>query len=106
MKEPTGERVIFGGITQREELLKKSTGWNNGLSQDYDKKLGTWFADKPGAKQELREQFQQPVYYLTDDEIKTILMAHGFKISEGLTDLKPYVYIAVRDVLAAQKAKT
>ena len=30
------------------------TGWDNGLSQDYDKKLGAWFSEKPNAKQELR----------------------------------------------------
>ena len=30
------------------------TGWNNGLLQDYDKKLGAWFSEKPNAKEELR----------------------------------------------------
>lgn len=30
------------------------TGWDNGLSQDYDKKLGAWFSEKPNAKEELR----------------------------------------------------
>ena len=33
------------------------TGWDNGLSQDYDKNLGRWFADRPGARQQLRETF-------------------------------------------------
>lgn len=30
------------------------TGWDNGLSQDYNKKLGAWFSEKPNAKEELR----------------------------------------------------
>ena len=36
------------------------TGWDNGLSQDYDKKLGAWFSEKPNAKQELRDVLAQP----------------------------------------------
>lgn len=39
---------------------------------------------------------------LSNAEIRDILMAHGFKIHEEVTDLKPYVYEAVREVLAAQ----
>lgn len=35
----------------------KHTGWDNGLSQDYNAKLGTWFADRLGARQQLREDF-------------------------------------------------
>ena len=31
-----------------------STGWSNGLSQDYNEGLGRWFADRLGARQELR----------------------------------------------------
>ena len=30
------------------------TGWDNGLSQDYNKELGAWFSEKPNAKEELR----------------------------------------------------
>jgi hypothetical protein len=33
------------------------TGWDNGLSQDYDRKLGTWFADRLGAREQLRRDF-------------------------------------------------
>lgn len=33
------------------------TGWNDGLCQDYDRKLGAWFANRPGARQQLRETF-------------------------------------------------
>jgi hypothetical protein len=39
---------------------EKVTGWNDGLSQDYDAKLGRWFADRPGAKQQLRETLASP----------------------------------------------
>jgi len=34
------------------------TGWSNGLSQDYNGKLGTWFADRLGAKQQLRNDME------------------------------------------------
>lgn len=34
---------------------QKVTGWDNGLSQDYNSKLGQWFANRPGALQQLRE---------------------------------------------------
>ena len=37
---------------------KKPTGWNNGLNQDYDKKLGRWFAERPGARQQLKETLE------------------------------------------------
>jgi len=77
-------------------MNENSTGWNNGLSQDYDKKLGTWFADKPGAKQELREKFQQPIADLTDAEIRKIQSLHP-------TENDPMTF--ARAILAAQKAK-
>lgn len=51
-------------ITAIKEALAQPmdhiTGWDNGLSQDYDKKLGAWFSEQPNAKQELREALAQP----------------------------------------------
>lgn len=41
---------------------------------------------------------------VTDDDIRTIFLAHGFTIKEGQTDLKPYVYSAARALLAAHAA--
>lgn len=38
---------------------------------------------------------------LTDHAIREIMLANGFTIKEGLDDLKPYVYQAVRAVLKA-----
>ena len=38
--------------------MTKPTGWDTGLSQDYDRKLGAWFADRLGAKQQLREDVE------------------------------------------------
>jgi hypothetical protein len=35
----------------------EATGWSDGLSQDYNGKLGAWFADRPGAMRQVREQF-------------------------------------------------
>lgn len=34
------------------------TGWDNGLSQDYCKGLGQWLANRPGARQQLREMLE------------------------------------------------
>jgi len=56
---------------------------------------------------------------LTNEQIKVIMMRHGFTIKEGMDDLKHYVYAAaraieqaaideavtVRDSLAVQNAK-
>jgi hypothetical protein len=35
------------------------SGWNNGLCQDYDASLGKWFADRLGARQQLRVTINQ-----------------------------------------------
>lgn len=43
----------------------KPTGWDNGLSQDYNAKLGIWFADRLGAQEQLRRDF--PADQLVDD---------------------------------------
>lgn len=47
--------------TLREALMAEPTpvtGWTDGLSQDYNKKLANWFMSKPGSMQELRDQFE------------------------------------------------
>jgi hypothetical protein len=36
-------------------VMPAPTGWDNGLSQDYCKGLGQWLANRPGARQQLRE---------------------------------------------------
>lgn len=60
-------------ITELESALTAAlaqpapTGWDNGLSQDYDKGLGGWFADRLGARQELRESLAQPAGYTDAD---------------------------------------
>lgn len=38
---------------------------------------------------------------MTDDQIRTIMLAAGFTIKDGLTDLEPYVYAAARAIEAA-----
>lgn len=35
---------------------------------------------------------------LSDEEIRTIMLGHGFTIKDGCEDLKPYVYAAVRAI--------
>ena len=37
------------------------TGWSDGLSQDSCKELGQWLANRPGARQQLREMLLPPV---------------------------------------------
>jgi hypothetical protein len=43
-----------------------------------------------------------PVEAVHDSVIRDIFMCNGFKIKEGQTDLKPYVYAAARELLAIQ----
>ena len=44
------------------------TGWTDGLSQDYNKKLGQWFANRLGAKEQLRKDYEMttPQYELPE----------------------------------------
>ena len=37
---------------------------------------------------------------VSDEQIKSVFLANGFTIKEGMTDLKPYVYQAARALLA------
>lgn len=39
--------------------------------------------------------------HLSQDQVREILMKHGFTIKEGQTDLKQYVYDAVQAVVLA-----
>jgi len=51
-----GKRLLgpLGPVSLHTCCPPQPTGWDNGLSQDYDKKLGAWFSEKPNAKEELR----------------------------------------------------
>lgn len=44
-------------------------------------------------------------FVVTDEEIKSVFLANGFTIKEGLTDLKPYVYTAARQLLELAPSK-
>ena len=46
-------------IFKRAKDAPKPTGWDNHLNQDCDKKLGTWFADRMGAREQLVEVFDK-----------------------------------------------
>ena len=48
--------------------MTKVTGWGNGLSQDYDKGLGRWFADRLGARQQLRRDFEMTQQHITQEQ--------------------------------------
>ncbi|AHC93977.1 Lar-like restriction alleviation protein [Achromobacter phage JWAlpha] len=45
-----------------------------------------------------------PVAVLSDEDIREVFLAHGFTVKEGQTDLKPYVYVAARALLAQYAA--
>jgi hypothetical protein len=51
-----GKRLMgpLGPVSLHTCCPPQPTGWDNGLCQDYDKKLGAWFSEKPNAKEELR----------------------------------------------------
>jgi hypothetical protein len=56
-QEPTCQATgvcVRSGLYVARLGQTQPTGWDNGLSQDYDKKLGAWFSEKPNAKEELR----------------------------------------------------
>jgi len=46
------------GARPTRDLEPKPTGWDNGLSQDYNKELGKWFANQMGARQQLVEALE------------------------------------------------
>ena len=51
-----GKRLMsaLGPVSLHTCCPPAPTGWDNGLSQDYNKELGAWFSEKPNAKEELR----------------------------------------------------
>jgi hypothetical protein len=58
-RRPTDEQKFqdnWEAIFGKKEV--KPTGWDNGLNQDYDRKLGQWFANQPGARQQVKETFE------------------------------------------------
>lgn len=39
-----------------------ATGWDDGLCQDYCRGLGKWFADRLGAREQLRRMFSEATH--------------------------------------------
>lgn len=60
--------------------MTKVTGWDNGLCQDYDKGLGRWFANRLGARQQLRQDFKMTQLITVDratlEQLVTALEKH------------------------------
>jgi hypothetical protein len=59
------------------------TGWDNGLSQDYCKGLGQWLANRPGARQQLREMMAadhvedvRAMVPMTEEQIDELATVH------------------------------
>lgn len=49
---------------------------------------------------------KQEAMRLSDDEIRELLLPNGFRIKDGCSDLKPYVFQAARAIeFAAQQAE-
>lgn len=51
-------------------MASNSTGWDNGLCQDYNGDLGRWFANRLGAGHQLRKDFEMN---LTKDQALSML---------------------------------
>lgn len=58
--------------------MTKVTGWDSGLSQDYDKGLGRWFANRLGARQQLRQDFKM-TQLITVDRATLEQLKHSVK---------------------------
>lgn len=79
-----------------------ATGRTDGLSQDYNGKLGTWFADQPGARQQLREDVQ-PAADLSKADLLRMWQEAGMRAyKEDDGEAHEFFYQAV---LEAQKAR-
>jgi hypothetical protein len=69
-----GRLEVEQPVNTSQERVEKSggnvqaNGWNDGLSQDYNAKLGRWFAERLGSKHQLRKTFQQPVIGCVDHD--------------------------------------
>jgi hypothetical protein len=68
-------------------------------------------ATEHAGSQSLRERISREVVdtlavgaaspeHVSNDEIRAVLLQHGYTIKDGYTDLKPYVYDGARAVLA------
>ena len=55
--------------------MTKVTGWDNGLSQDYDKGLGRWFANRLGARQQLRQDFEMTQVLIDRATLEQLVVA-------------------------------
>lgn len=67
-----------------QERCGMATGWNDGLCQDYDKGLGRWFADRLGARQQLRQDFEM-TQHITQEQAVELSIKSGdeFAIHEA-----------------------
>lgn len=55
-----------------------ATGWSTGLCQDYNRGLGRWFADRLGAREQLRRLYmKEPV-----SEELAVALAKRFGIAQ------------------------
>ena len=55
--------------------MTKVTGWDNGLCQDYDKGLGRWFANRLGARQQLRQDFKMTQVLIDRATLEQLVVA-------------------------------
>ena len=72
--------------------MTKVTGWDNGLSQDYDKGLGRWFANRLGARQQLRQDFEMTQVLIdraTLEQLVAALENHAgnYKLNKAESDV-------------------
>lgn len=52
--------------------MTKTTGWSNGLCQDYDARLGRWFADRLGSRYQLRKELEMRTFTVFCEDFYSI----------------------------------
>ena len=77
--------------------MTKVTGWDNGLCQDYDKGLGRWFANRLGARQQLRQDFKMTQFITIDRATLEYLVV----ALEGIEALIEHQYTGTREGMNA-----
>lgn len=105
---------------QDEEERQQYAAWRAGYQDPEAAARGAWIAAKHGwtiahslqadfaqLKEQMAaigaggvESLRKRAAIVSDAQIKAVFLANGFKIKEGMTDLKPYVYQAARALLA------
>lgn len=75
---------------KQSEQCVKATGWNNGLCQDYNRKLHQWFASRVDARYVLRKNLTMNEVEWTA-QVKSKLIEYAFN-EEAAIELAKSIY--------------